>query len=193
MGNEIAAEQQTLTIFAKMLSARIEFHSVELVKTGLNEFTAGRYFKLEDFLPYAMECCANNGLIPIVSFSTEYATMTVYDVENGDSFVITSPMSTAQLKACHPVQNLGAVESYERRYLWLALMECLEGDAVEEQKPSAELATPEQIAALYDYSETDLMTDGQKMWLEKASDKMTESQAAYVLEKLHEKEAEQDD
>ena len=40
-------------------------------------------------------------------------------------------MSTAELKGCHPVQNLGAVQTYLRRYLWTAAFEIVEGDALD--------------------------------------------------------------
>ena len=177
-------------ILKKLMDARKAFHSKKLVKSGRNEFSNYSYFELSDFMPWAMECLNDQGLVPIVSFSKTYATMTVYDIEEDSKFEITSPMSSAKLKACHEVQNLGAVQTYERRYLWLALMEVVEGDPVE-SVAVVHLATPEQIASLHEYAEAGLMTDGQKMWLEKASDKMTEEQAAYVLEKLKEKEAEE--
>ena len=45
--------------------------------------------------------------------------------------VFCSPMSEANLKGCHPVQNLGAVETYIRRYLWVAALEIVEHDAVD--------------------------------------------------------------
>ena len=37
---------------------------------------------------------------------------------------------------------------------------------------------------MWDYAEAGKMTDGQKIWLEKAGDKISEDQAAYVLDKL---------
>jgi hypothetical protein len=40
-------------------------------------------------------------------------------------------MSTAALKGCHEVQNLGAVQTYIRRYLWVTAMEIVEHDALE--------------------------------------------------------------
>ncbi len=176
-------------IFAKLMLARTAFHEIDIQKTGHNRFTDYTYFQLGDFLLHAMKCCADQGLVPVVSFSKKYATMTVHDTLNEQAFEIRSPMSTAKLKACHEVQNLGAVLSYERRYLWLTLMECVESDQAESVKPTAELATPEQIAAMYDFQE--YMTGGQKAWLETASDKITADQADYVLEKLKEKEAEE--
>jgi hypothetical protein len=40
-------------------------------------------------------------------------------------------MSTAALKGCHEVQNLGAVQTYIRRYLWVAALEIVEHDVVD--------------------------------------------------------------
>jgi hypothetical protein len=44
---------------------------------------------------------------------------------------ITSPMSEAALKGCHAVQNLGAVQTYIRRYLWVTALEIVEHDAID--------------------------------------------------------------
>jgi len=178
------------SIYAKLMHARETFHKIDIQKTGHNRFSDYYYFELSDFLPHAMQALAAQGLVPVVSFSFEYATMTVHDVDTGESFEITSPMSSAKLKACHEVQNLGAVESYERRYLWMTLIELVETDQAENVKPAAELATPEQIAAMFDYKDTPYMSSGQAGWLDTASDKITADQAEYVLERLRLKEDE---
>jgi hypothetical protein len=185
---------ESLSIYAKLLAARQAFHQIDIKKTGYNQFQNFKYFELADFLLPAMNCLAAQGLIPIVSFTFEYATMTVHDTSKpvlgtSEMIVITSPMSSAKLKAAHEIQNLGAVETYQRRYLWLTLMECVESDPVETAKPAPEPATPEQIAAMYDYMETDYLSDGQKAWIKMAADKITHEQAAYVLEKAAELEA----
>jgi hypothetical protein len=44
-------------------------------------------------------------------------------------------MSEANLKGCHPVQNLGAVQTYTRRYLWVAALEIVEHDAIDSNEP----------------------------------------------------------
>jgi len=49
-----------------------------------------------------------------------------------DRIIITSPMSTAALKGCHEVQNLGAVQTYLRRYFWVAALEIVEHDALDQ-------------------------------------------------------------
>ncbi|GAG65852.1 unnamed protein product, partial [marine sediment metagenome] len=86
--------------------------------------------------------------------------MTIHDIVTKEYAQITAPMSSANLKGCHEVQNLGAVLSYTRRYLWMTLMEVQEGDPVEEIKVAPEPATPEQLASLWEYHETDHMTEG---------------------------------
>ena len=182
-------EPISMTLFAKLARARAEFHKIDIQKTGHNEFSNYRYFELGDFLLPAMNCLSVEGLVPVVSFSIKYATMRVYDTDTSEYFEIQSPMSTAKLKACHEVQNLGAVESYERRYLWMTLIELVESDLAETVKPAAERATPEQLAAMHDYKESGYMTSGQIAWIESAGDKITHDQAEYVLEKLKEKEA----
>jgi hypothetical protein len=44
-------------------------------------------------------------------------------------------MSEASLKGCHPVQNLGAVETYVRRYLWVTALEIVEHDGLDSSAP----------------------------------------------------------
>ncbi len=40
-------------------------------------------------------------------------------------------MAEAQLKGCHPVQNLGATQTYLRRYLYVLALEIVEHDALD--------------------------------------------------------------
>ena len=57
------------------------------------------------------------------------ATLTIINSENTDEkLTFTSPMSEASLKGCHNVQNLGAVQTYLRRYLWVNAFEIVEQD-----------------------------------------------------------------
>jgi hypothetical protein len=58
--------------------------------------------------------------------------MAIRDVENpADCITLYSPMGSANLKGCHEVQNIGAVETYQRRYLWVAALEIVEHDALD--------------------------------------------------------------
>lgn len=122
-----------MNIYQKLNDARAEFHTLQLKKTGKNAFAGYQYFELGDFLLPAMEVFGKHGLCAIVSFERELATMRIVSVDPKDSgeIVITSPMGSAALKGCHEVQNIGAVETYQRRYLWVAALEIVEHDALD--------------------------------------------------------------
>lgn len=120
-----------MSVYKKLSDARAKFHNLELKKTGHNKFAGYYYFELADFIVPALQVFKECGLIGLVSFGKEMASLTIADLETGEKLVIESPMSTAALKGCHEVQNLGAVETYIRRYLWVAALEIVEHDALD--------------------------------------------------------------
>ena len=129
-------------VLIKLNEARKRFHERGLKKTGRNEYAGYDYFELGDFLAPALEIFYDLKLSGLVSFGTDMATMTITDLEDGSQHVISSPMSTAKLKACHEVQNLGAVQTYLRRYLWVAALEIVEHDALNLTQGKGEKRTP---------------------------------------------------
>jgi hypothetical protein len=104
-----------------------------LKKTGHNKFAGYYYFELGDFLPQIQQIFFDLKLCGIVSYGKEMAQLLIIDTESeGSKFIeISSPMSEAALKGCHAVQNLGAVETYIRRYLWVTALEIVEHDALD--------------------------------------------------------------
>jgi hypothetical protein len=127
--------QQTgneMNIYQKLNAARDDFHKTKLKKTGHNKFANYYYFELGDFLIPALQIFKEHGLTSIISFGLEKADMVIINNEKPEEMVvIESPMSTAALKGCHEVQNLGAVQTYLRRYLWVAALEIVEHDALD--------------------------------------------------------------
>lgn len=115
----------------KLMQARIDLQGRKLSKSGHNKFAGYKYFELGDFLPTIQEIFHNLGLCGVVSYGRDEAALVVTDIDDGSSVTITSPMSTAALKGCHEVQNLGAVQTYIRRYLWVTAMEIVEHDALD--------------------------------------------------------------
>jgi len=124
-----------MSVHKKLMAARVKLQSIQMKKSGLNKFAGYSYFELGDFIPHVQTIFNEIGLCGVVSFSTEYAQLCITDVEDGTVVVITSPMAEANLKGAHPIQNLGATLSYQRRYLWMAAMELVEGDAIDSAPP----------------------------------------------------------
>jgi hypothetical protein len=135
-----------MNVYQKLNAARNLFHNTEIKKSGHNKFAGYKYFELGDFIEPALRIFSEVGLTSVISFGKEEASITIVNSEKPeDRIVITSPMSEANLKGCHPVQNLGAVESYIRRYLWVAALEIVEHDAID-SAPAKEkvIITPSQ-------------------------------------------------
>jgi len=119
------------SIYKKLQEARVRLQSTQLNKTGLNSHSKQRYFSLDDFLP-AIQAISNDvGLCGIISFTTDIAELTIHDTDSDATITITSPMADAALKSATPVQNLGAIQTYLRRYLWMTAMEIVEHDILD--------------------------------------------------------------
>jgi hypothetical protein len=126
------------------MQARIKLQGIELTKSGHNKFAGYKYFELGDFLPAIQTIFNDIGLCGVVSYNTEYASLCITDTDDGTVIVITSPMAEANLKGTHPIQNLGAVETYQRRYLWMTAMEIVEHDILDSSEPVKEKAAPKR-------------------------------------------------
>jgi hypothetical protein len=122
-------------VHKKLMDARIHLQHAPLKKSGHNKFAGYSYFELGDFLPTINSIFYKIGLCGVVSFDKELATLTITDTDDGSEIKLTSPMAEANLKGCHPIQNLGAVETYTRRYLWVSAMEIVEHDALDSSAP----------------------------------------------------------
>jgi len=120
-----------MSVHKKLMQARIKLQGTQLKKSGLNKFAGYSYFELGDFLPEIQNIFNEVGLCGVVSYTKDYADLTITDVEDGTQISISSPMAEANLKGTHPIQNLGAVETYQRRYLWMTAMEIVEHDVLD--------------------------------------------------------------
>ncbi len=120
-----------MSVYKKLQQARMLLQNTKLSKSGKNKFAGYEYFELGDFLPAIQKICNDVGLCGVVSFNNDMAYLQINDVEDGTSIMFTSPMSSASLKGCHDVQNLGAVQTYLRRYLWTNAFEIVEHDALD--------------------------------------------------------------
>ncbi len=134
-------------VHKKLMQARIMLQNAPLKKSGHNKFAGYSYFELGDFIPTINSIFNEVGLCGVVSYDSEIASLTITDTDDGTNIIITSPMAEANLKGCHPIQNLGAVETYTRRYLWVTAMEIVEHDALDSSAPIKEvIITPTQGA-----------------------------------------------
>jgi hypothetical protein len=128
-------------VYKKLADARRMMRSRTLKKSGHNKFAGYNYFELGDFLHPALEIFDELGLISIVSFTKEQAELCIVDTVGGGEIVFTCPFGSAALKGCHEVQNMGACQTYNRRYLYTLALELLEHDALDSTTGSGNIET----------------------------------------------------
>jgi hypothetical protein len=128
-------------VYRKLADARRMMRSRTLKKSGHNKFAGYNYFELGDFLHPALEIFDELGLISIVSFTKEQAELCIVDTVGGGEIVFTCPFGSAALKGCHEVQNMGACQTYNRRYLYTLALELLEHDALDSTTGSGNIET----------------------------------------------------
>jgi len=168
-----------MNIYEKLHNARLMLHKREIKKTGWNDFSKYAYFELGDFVVPILEIFNEVRLFSKVTFDKEMATMTIVDMDKPeDRIVFTSPMGGAALKGTHEIQQIGAVEKYQRRYLYVMAMDIVEHDAIDATAKDAyeqmdEAETVEQLQEIFAAAYIDSRGDEQKK-IKKHYDKLKE-------------------
>lgn len=131
-----AKETKIMNIHQKLQRCRVELQKADLKKTGENKFSHYTYFELSDFLPKINELMDKHGLIALFNFTLEKATLTIINTENTEEEIyFTTPVTLAELKGCYAIQNIGATQTYARRYLYIMAFEIAEGDILDGAEP----------------------------------------------------------
>ena len=120
-----------MSVHKKLMESRVKLLSIDLKKSGRNTFQNYSYFELGDFIPHIQTIFNDIGLCGVVSFNNEYAQLCITDVDDGTVIVITSPMAEANLKGSQPIQLIGSIQTFQRRYLWMAALELTEHDTID--------------------------------------------------------------
>jgi hypothetical protein len=141
-----------MNIYQKLQECRVLLQNMQIHKSGRNNFAGFNYFELSDFLPKINELFKKNDICSIMKFDKEIATLTIVNNEEPqEQIIFTSPMSSADLKGCHHIQNLGATQTYLRRYLYMNALEIVEADIldgslkkeiIENNRPSPDFSHP---------------------------------------------------
>lgn len=146
-------------IYEKLQELRFIVANTEMKKSGKNKFAGYEYFELQDMMPTVISGMKDLKLCSRIAFDEELAVLTIINTEAPEEFMsFTMPMSSASLKGCHAVQNLGATMTYSRRYLWTTALDLTEADpldatngkkgALEETKPKTKAEEKAEAEAL---------------------------------------------
>lgn len=118
-----------MNIFEKIQRMKLELLNANLKKTGENKYAGFKYYELADITPTIIKLCNKYGIFSQTTFNNDFATLRLCSYEKPEEEVIyTSPMRELTLKGTNEIQNLGGVETYQRRYLWLMALDIIEND-----------------------------------------------------------------
>lgn len=136
-----------MTLLEKLAAVRLELQQKSPAKSGKNTFSNYDYYELADFMPAVTELMHKHKLIGLFGMDTENASLRIVDCEKpDDAQVFTLPVREASLKGAHPIQNLGAMVTYMRRYLWMVAMELVEADGLDASKGVGKPAQAEEVS-----------------------------------------------
>lgn len=142
-----------MNIYEKIINIMSELQKMNLKKTGINKHTNFRYFELSDLTPSINKLCEKYKVLINIKYTKEIATMYLIDAEKPKERVeYTSPMGSINLKGAHEIQNIGAMETYSRRYLFLTSFNIAENDQIEALQGDEEYEKKrliEEIMGLY--------------------------------------------
>lgn len=134
-----AKETKDANVYQRLLTARAKFLEADVQKTGKNMHLSFKYFELDDIVPSAIRIFNEVGLIPIVNFTADTATMNVINTDNPEeSISFTAPfnqiapiVSNAGKQATNEMQALGSSITYMRRYLYMMALDICESDSID--------------------------------------------------------------
>lgn len=131
-------------IYLKLARARVALQKLNLTKSGKNAYAGFNYFELKDFLSQATEVLLKEGLVAVFNIEAGHVTYYAEDRQERGSdearltitdgierIVFRSPVAEATVKGASPIQNLGSMHTYLKRYLYLNALELSENDTVD--------------------------------------------------------------
>lgn len=118
-----------MNIYEKLQNMRVELQQKNIKKSGKNKFVGYEYYELSDVLPAINDLQAKYKTCSFVNFNPDVAVLTIVNSEKPDEQItFSSPIAGLNLKGAHEIQNLGGIQTYSRRYLYLNAFEITEND-----------------------------------------------------------------
>ncbi len=190
---------ETRNVWQRINAVKRGLRGVSLKKSGKNTFSKYEYMELNDFENALEDFCDKEGINTMFFWYTDKAVLRVTNVEDPKDFVeVCSPVVDCGIKGASPIQNLGGMQTYLRRYLFTSTFGIAEHDMLEEQAPENKVSgewketiqrnqpapTPTQFSpqskdaylsllAFYGYHKEDRDSDKNKKALESAKGWMT--------------------
>ncbi len=138
-----------MNIYSKLQTARVTLQSKSLKKTGDNKYAGFKYYELGDFLPEINSIFKDLSLFSKFSLEENKAVLTIINCEiSGEEVKFETILPEKYTpKGTNPVQVLGGIHTYLKRYLYLNALEIVESDMIDATIGNQRTAKPEVVVS----------------------------------------------
>ena len=139
-----AVDWSTKNVYEKLLEARRRFLEANVKKSGINRYAEFKYFTLEDIIPVKTQIFNDLGLVETIEFfgDRNEAVLFLHNTHKDDILTFRSQLAADESLIKNPIQKVGAIQTYVRRYLYMLMLDIVETDIIDETAGKDEEAAP---------------------------------------------------
>ena len=120
------------TIQTEDVLLRVDFLNENVKKTGFNQYSNFSYYQLDDILPVCTRIGAKYRVIMLYAIEKERAILTMINLDDlEDMMFFDMPVADAAVRGGTAIQNLGAMMTYTKRYLYMDAFSIAEPDEMD--------------------------------------------------------------
>lgn len=133
-----------MNIFEKIQKMKLELLECDLKKTGENKFSHYKYYELGDIMPDIIRLCDKYKVCTMIDFESDRATLAAFNIEDSkeksnECLKINTPIERLELKGANAIQLIGGMQTYMRRYLYMAMFDITENDTFDAESGKPEI------------------------------------------------------
>ena len=137
--------KEQLKVLNKIVKAKEIIRNSPVKKEGRNTYSNYDYYTPEQISNLVYDACKEVGLITMFGTQRDdnglFATLTIVDLDSGESVVYTQVTDIPAIKATNVAQQLGGMNTYSNRYLLMFVFDIvdnnLDPDTTENTKKTA--------------------------------------------------------
>lgn len=118
-----------MSVYEKIQKIKTELLKCNLKKSGKNKYAEFDYYELSDIMPDIIRLCDKYKICTVINFFENHAELQAVDFEKSEEkIVIQCPVAEIQIRGANALQALGGIQTYVRRYLFMAMFDITEND-----------------------------------------------------------------
>ena len=150
-------EKEQISLYEKLAAMRFDLQNEKISKSGMNSYSNFKYYNLDDFLPACNNIAQKHKVFFKFNIDKERAELVAINIENTDEKeVFAIPISEVTVKGANSMQNIGAVTTYARRYLYMIVFEIAESDSFDTEESMKKNEEEERLRKEYEEKQLEM-------------------------------------